>query len=104
MMVIKRKTERKFYEYLLHHCLAVTLMLFSMMSNQITLGAMILVVHDMSDIMIALGRALVESKLKYSMTVAAVFYAAMTLIWIYLRLFIYPFCFLAGKLANIPTP
>lgn len=33
MIVIKRKTERKFYEYLLHHFVAATLILFSMMCN-----------------------------------------------------------------------
>lgn len=62
MIVIKRKTERKFYEYLLHHFVAATLILFSMMCNEITAGTMILIVHDMSDILIAIGRAFIETK------------------------------------------
>lgn len=33
MIVIKRKTERRFYEYMLHHFVAATLILFSMMCN-----------------------------------------------------------------------
>jgi len=57
MILIKRKTERKFYELLLHHFVAATLILFSMMCNQIAAGSMILIIHDMSDIMIAFGRA-----------------------------------------------
>jgi len=56
MAVIKRKTERKFYEYLLHHFVAATLILFSMMCNEIAAGTMILIVHDASDIFVALGR------------------------------------------------
>ena len=57
MIVIKRKTERKFYEYLLHHFVAATLILFSMMCNEIAAGTMILIVHDLSDIPIAFCRA-----------------------------------------------
>jgi hypothetical protein len=33
MIVIKRGKERKYYEYLLHHCVAASLILFSMMCN-----------------------------------------------------------------------
>lgn len=56
MVVMKRKTERKFYEYVLHHSVAVSLILFSTMSNQIVAGSMILIVHDASDILMAFGR------------------------------------------------
>lgn len=57
MMVIKRKTEKKYYEYLLHHFMAASLIFFSMMCNEITAGTMILIVHDFSDIFIAATRA-----------------------------------------------
>jgi ceramide synthetase len=58
LMVIKRKSELKYHEYMLHHAIAVSLILFSLMSNQMLAGAMILIVHDMSDIPIAGGRAM----------------------------------------------
>lgn len=57
LVVIKRKTERKFYEILLHHFMASSLIFFSMMCNEITAGTMILIVHDFSDIFIAFARA-----------------------------------------------
>jgi hypothetical protein len=103
MIVIKRKTERKFYEYLLHHFVAATLILFSMMCNEITAGSMILIIHDASDIMAAFGRAFMETKFasKKSMTII---YIVMVLIWIYLRIVVFPFCLLANVYANKPTP
>jgi hypothetical protein len=57
MVVIKRKTERKFYEYLLHHFVAASLILCSMMCNEIAAGTIILIVHDFSDIFLAMSRA-----------------------------------------------
>lgn len=62
MIVIKRGKERKYYEYLLHHCVAASLILFSLMSNQTPSGGMTLIVHDFSDIFIAFGRCYVETK------------------------------------------
>ena len=56
MVVLKRKTERKYYEYVLHHSVAVSLILFSTLSNQIVAGAMILIIHDASDIFMAFSR------------------------------------------------
>lgn len=103
MIVIKRKTERKFYEYLLHHFVAATLILFSMMCNEITAGSMILIIHDMSDILIAFGRAFIETKFESKMRTLSV-YIGMTIIWIYLRIIVFPFCLLANVYANKPTP
>jgi ceramide synthetase len=103
MIVIKRKTERKFYEYLLHHFVAATLILFSMMCNEITAGSMILIIHDLSDILIALGRAFVETKYLTKIN-AATLYIIMTIAWIYLRIIVFPFCLLANVYANKPTP
>jgi hypothetical protein len=103
MIVIKRKTERKFYEYLLHHFVAATLILFSMMCNEITAGSMILIIHDLSDIMIAFGRAIVETKFESKLGKIFI-YIAMTVGWIYLRIIVFPYCLLANVYANKPTP
>ena len=80
MIVIKRKTERKFYEYLLHHFVAATLILFSMMYNEITAGTMILIIHDASDTLMAFGRAFVETKYE-SKLMTAIIYVSTTLTW-----------------------
>jgi len=103
MIVIKRKTERKFYEYLLHHFVAATLILFSMMCNEIAAGTMILIIHDLSDIFIALGRAFIETKYESKKKTAAIF-IIMTTIWVYMRILVFPFCLLANVYAHKPTP
>lgn len=59
MMVIKRKTELKYYEKLLHHILAASLIAFSAMNNEILVGIMILFTHDFSDVFMAFGRTYV---------------------------------------------
>lgn len=56
MMVIKRKTELKYYEKLLHHILAASLIAFSAMANEVLIGVMVLFTHDSSDIFMAYGR------------------------------------------------
>jgi ceramide synthetase len=103
MVVIKRKSERKFYEFVLHHTVAASLILFSTMSNQIAAGAMILIVHDASDILMAFGRFFIETK--YNSTIGALlFYVTELLIWIWLRIIVFPLCLLANVYDNRPTP
>ena len=64
MMVIKRKTELKYYEKLLHHILAASLIAFSAMANEVLIGIIILFTHDASDIFMAYGRTYTETKYK----------------------------------------
>jgi uncharacterized membrane protein YozB (DUF420 family) len=64
---------------------------------------MILIIHDASDIFLAFGRALAETK--YSTNSFLTFiYLIMCSVWIYLRIIIFPFCLLANVYANKPTP
>lgn len=56
MVVIKRKTEMKYYEKLLHHMLAASLIAFSALSNDFLIGIMVLFTHDFSDVFLAFGR------------------------------------------------
>jgi hypothetical protein len=101
MMVIKRKTERKFHEYLLHHFIAVSLILFSLMSNQMLPGAMILVVHDMSDILVAGCRAYLETTYEKK-TRSAIAYVSLMTVWIFCRILVFPVCLLANVFVNAP--
>jgi ceramide synthetase len=103
MIVLKRKTERKFYEFVLHHSVAVSLILFSTMSNQIAAGTMILITHDASDIMMAFSRCFIETRFVRSW-ISNICYVIMTSLWIWMRIFVYPFCLLAQVYANRPTP
>jgi len=103
MVVIKRKSERKYYEYLLHHFLAASLILFSMTCNEIIAGTIILIVHDSSDIFIALSRAIFDIELPFKslVSIPMVFVAVLT--WIYMRIIVFPFCLLANVYINKPT-
>lgn len=103
MAVIKRKTERKFHEYLLHHFIAVSLILFSLMSNQMLAGAMILVVHDMSDILMAGCRAYLET-IYETKARSAMGYLLLLLVWIFCRILVFPFCLLSNVWVNSPLP
>ena len=102
MIIIKRKTELKFYEYTLHHTVAASLILFSTMSNQIAAGSMVLIVHDASDILMAFARFYIETK-DASKTVGNITYVFMVLTWIWFRIIMFPFCILSNVYMNRPT-
>lgn len=103
MIVIKRKTERKFYELLLHHFVAATLILFSMMCNEVAAGTMVLIVHDASDVLMAYSRWYIESKF-VTKKLMIFTYVSMVLVWIYLRIITFPTCLLANVYVNKPLP
>lgn len=103
MVVIKRQTEKKFHEYLLHHFIAVSLILFSIMSNQMVAGAMILLVHDMSDILMAGCRGFLETKFE-NKTANAIGYISLLTVWIFCRILVFPFCLLSNVYVNAPLP
>ena len=102
MIVIKRNKERKYYEYLLHHFVAASLILFSMMSNQTAAGLMILIIHDASDILMAGGRAIVDMKFATTPIKAGVYLGCLSM-WVHMRILVFPFCLLANVYANKPT-
>lgn len=81
----------------------MSLILFSMMSNQILAGAMILIVHDMSDILIAGGRAYLETIYERKNT-NIIIYVAVLIVWIFCRILVFPFCLLANVYVNAPLP
>ena len=100
MVVLKSRLD-KFHEFLLHHMIAVSLILFSIMSNQTVAGAMILIVHDMSDIPMAGCKAWIETK--YSSKAGNVFaYFLLLFTWVYCRVLVYPLCLLANVWVNTP--
>jgi hypothetical protein len=102
MVIIKRKTELKFHEYCLHHSIAVSLIMFSIMSNQVTDGVVVLIIHDASDILMAFARFYIEldcaKKWISNMT-----YIFMILIWIWMRIIVFPFCCLTNLYISRPT-
>ena len=97
LIAIRRSTERKYYEWMLHHSVAATLILFSMMCNEIIAGLMILIVHDMSDVFMSFGRFFFEAnfgKMIKNIFTQSLAITVVLMSWIYLRLTLFPFCML----------
>ena len=89
LLVHGTKIELKFWEYILHHSLAVFLIYFSSMYNCVTHGVMVLITHDISDIFLALGRAYgdVQNSKSYIVLILVVLVQSS---WIYTRLYVFP--------------
>jgi hypothetical protein len=64
-------------------------------------GAMILLVHDMSDILMAGCRALLETTLTTN-TINAIAYISLLTVWIFCRILVFPFCLLSNVWVNSP--
>jgi ceramide synthetase len=56
LILLGKEIEIKFWEYLLHHFLAVCLIFFSLTHNFVIVGAIVLAVHDVSDVVLGVGR------------------------------------------------
>lgn len=100
-MVVFKKSEPKFYELVMHHTVAASLILFALLSNQIAAGSIILIVHDASDILLSLARYYVETAGCIKM-ITGIIYTGMLLVWIWLRIIAYPICLLANVYINRP--
>jgi ceramide synthetase len=103
LVFIIGKSYRKYHEFLLHHCVTIILILFSMMSNQIAAGVIIIIVHDASDIFSSFGRGYLETRFLHPVVMVGSF-ITMLFSWVYLRTVVYPFCILAQVWANSPLP
>lgn len=89
--VVYKWKEPKFWEMFLHHCVAVFLIFFSYLSNQVAVGILVLTTHDPSDIGLYGSRLYNDRTFKNS-KVLYVIYAYFMLSWMYLRLFVFPKC------------
>jgi len=87
---VKKKRANDFNEMLLHHIVALALVINSFLTNIMPIGAMIMLLHDLSDIFTSLMRLIGETQY-YTMHVAKVFYFCMIGTWFYCRLLILPY-------------
>jgi ceramide synthetase len=79
------------------------LIFFSLLSNQVAMGLVVLIVHDASDTFSALARAYIETKNVNNLLVVIKF-VLMLGSWIYMRLIVYPFCLVKYTYLNTPSP
>lgn len=81
--------------------MTIILIIFSMMSNQIAAGVIIIIVHDASDIFSSGGRGYLETK--YLNTFLMIFFFVTMLVsWVYFRAIVYPICILTEVWAHSP--
>ncbi|CAD8188384.1 unnamed protein product [Paramecium octaurelia] len=88
LMVYGTKIELKYWEYLLHHSLAVSLLYFSTMYNCESIGIVVLILHDISDIFLALGRAYAD--LGKTKILVYLGFSSIQVSWLYTRVYVFP--------------
>ena len=90
-VAIRRKHYRKYYEFLLHHFIATTLILFSLLTNMLPVGVVILFLCDISDMATDVIRVYVETKYRHKALDVSFFLLA-ALSWFYTRILVFPCC------------
>ena len=81
----------KFYEYCLHHGMAVFLIFYSYMLNLWLVGTMVLIFHDFSDSVLIIGRFYMDMK-DNNKAVLSMLYVIGFLTWVSCRLVMFPGC------------
>lgn len=89
--VIFKFREPKFWEMFLHHAVAVFLIFFSYMSNEIAVGILVLFVHDPGDIFLDAVRFYNDLKIRNDIGVF-ILYVSFMGVWMYFRLYSFPAC------------
>ena len=100
---IRRKTYRKVYEFLLHHFIAETLIVFSLLCNQLTIGVVILFLHDSCDMTADMARIYVDTRFRKTIVSVLLFILSASS-WFYMRLYVYPFYVIKSVYDSIPGP
>lgn len=89
--VVYKWKEPKFWEMFLHHSMAVFLIFFSYLCNQVPVGILVLVLHDPCDIGLYLVRLLNDRK-NSNFVFNIMCYIMFVASWMYFRLFVFPKC------------
>lgn len=85
--LIARKHRRDFLEMALHHILEIALISYSYLYGYSRIGTLVLIVHDVGDILINITRAINDAR--YTKTTVCLF-ASLLVSWIYFRLWLFP--------------
>jgi len=81
--------EKKYYEFLLHHGMAFFLLVFSYLYNCWKIGALVVFLHDSSDVLLTLVRVLADYKHINKNLINGIF-VFNVLFWIYSRIIYFP--------------
>lgn len=99
----------KFYEYCLHHGMAFFLIFYSYMLSYWIIGTMVLILHDVSDVFLIIGRfymvmRLVIQDLKNkNKGFLSILYVLTFIVWVFTRLAVFPACCLSPAFSKDNT-
>jgi len=93
----------KFWEMFLHHTLAVFLLFFSFLTNNLRIGILVLFVHDPCDIFLCINRLTSDLKHPYK-PVQYFTYIVFIITWCFMRLFAFPVCIIGSGFEFLNTP
>ena len=93
------RPEGNFYEYALHHGLSTFLILFSYLMNMWLIGIFVLLIHDVSDFVLILGRSYRDYK-KFNRIVINTIYYIGGPIWVFCRIFLLSYCCVYSSLSS----
>jgi hypothetical protein len=89
--VVYKWSDPSFWEMFLHHFVAVFLVFFSFLTNQLPVGLLVFMTHDPCDIFLYSNRFYHDRKDKKNF-IHAIIYLLFVFVWVYLRLFVFPKC------------
>ena len=87
--VLKRRNDKKYFEYVLHHGMALSLIFFSYSSNYMNSGILCLLTHDFSDVFIVLARGSGDLSFTTKKIINSLYVCTFS-IWCYARLYAFP--------------
>lgn len=84
--VLYQSKRRDFSENFLHHIVTIVLIVHSYSASVIPVGAVIMLVHDFSDVFVTLFRICVETQ---PFNIIAIVYIVFIIVWSYCRLYVF---------------
>jgi hypothetical protein len=82
--VFFKLNDPKYYEFVLHHGLALFLIIFSYLMNMTLVGAVVLMLHDPCDVLLISSRAYTDYRYR-KVSVNILIYAVTYIGWVYFR-------------------
>jgi len=86
---ISSKRRASFWEMMIHHVVTLFLITISYLRMYISIGIVVLVIHDWVDVVLYITKSLSDSSLKYT---TAISFFLLSVEWAYVRLYAYPKC------------